>query len=315
MLELSTETAVELVYFAEGAANIVYRILPRPPTPGSSFEAEIGDVDECPPTEISAPLMDPTFLGKLLRLRKDLPFTLPVLESHRQFVDTFPSLISPTHLVEQSLVKVTESLLRHCNDGLRMDESRGARPEKRRGTYLAENEPYGCLMTDMSCTSLEDEAYCGVEFKPKWLIQSPSAPQKARRCRTCALRARNSHNTVQPPDTGRQSSLGFCPLMLVSEDRSMIAQAITNIVRQKRKTASESENQIVRYITDFLHQDPLLRRLRALQLELDPKGIFETDTSSVEFLVGMTLRDCTLFFKVGSHPFWRKFTTSISNSC
>lgn len=42
----------------------------------------------------------------------------------------------------------------------------------------------------------------------------------------------------------------------------------------------------------------LFRMLRDLQVEKDPRGILEVDSSNIDFMTAMALRDCTFFLKV-----------------
>jgi inositol-pentakisphosphate 2-kinase len=153
---------------------------------------------------------------KLLRLRKDLPTTAPCAVAQESWLRLIAPLIDKDQLVVQELVEIPPGFINNLNEELReWERSKRSvrlmelRPAKRHGTYLADDK-HGLLVTDMSNHGITvtadqrplDESDLGfeceevVQFKPKWLAQSPSAPENARRCRTCALRARSNSERV-----------------------------------------------------------------------------------------------------------------------
>lgn len=292
---------VRLEYLAEGAANVVYRILPQNTDPSTAADllSESNDYDsDTPlPTEILPLQLDPFLQGKLIRFRKALPFTAPVAASQDQFENQICPLFQPENLLEATLFHPSRSLLKSCNTNLRLMEEAGTRPLKRHNVYLVENEDHGCLITDMSCSS-HNAMVKSIEFKPKWLIQSPSAPAGARRCRTCALRAMKRAGTEK-----ENSKAAFCPLNLVSIDRTKLSIFVDHILgfspHSNRRVDDESAVREHEILMKFLYKNPLLNKLRTLQLDLDPEGVFKADLLSPKFLAAMTLRDCTLFLKVG----------------
>jgi inositol-pentakisphosphate 2-kinase len=98
---------------------------------------------------------------KLLRLRKDLPTTVPVKLAQVEWQKHIPPLFSHESLVNQSLVELrpgkiiprlnSELVSWEANPALGAHENGflGSRPTKRRGTYLADDD-YGLLVTDMT---------------------------------------------------------------------------------------------------------------------------------------------------------------------
>ena len=68
---------------------------------------------------------------------------------------------------------------------------------------------------------------------------------------------------------------------------------------RRRKEYSEPEKETLGRVRDFLLKDPLLRRLKQLQTNKDPNGVLKANVISPDFLAAMTLRDCTLYLKVG----------------
>ena len=181
-------------------------------------------------------------------------------------------------------------------------ESR-VRAGKRHGTYLETNEPFGVLVTDMTAT-LDGEA---LEFKPKWLAQSPNAPANSIRCRTCALRAMRAStlpstafSASRPglPDTSAPVTpfprpRGWCPLRLLSK-RSNVESTIEDIMRQRHhQLSAQAKERAVKW----LYENTLLQRLKELQTQMDPCGVLGGEIGE-ELLIAMALRDCTLFLKV-----------------
>ncbi|KAL9117312.1 MAG: hypothetical protein Q9187_006153 [Circinaria calcarea] len=293
ILELPPDIRLELL--AEGAANIVYRLIfpPRSPTINSESYSEDEDYgpDTPPPTEIPMLRPDQLIKGKLLRLRKDLLTSTSVFDAQQAFEECIKPRFSKDDLVEQDLIRLPPGLVETCNKELRRTETEMIRPRKRHGVYLSSAEPYGIVVTDMSLNGHED--VLGIEFKPKWLAQSPSAPAGARRCRTCALRMMriaNNRNTGEQVLTLKES---FCPLNLVSLDRAKVAATINDILR-----GSSCSEPLSSRILDFIYQSPLLPSLKEQQVQLDPIGVFAISNDSIDFMTAMTLRDCTLFVKI-----------------
>ena len=288
MVTIGLDDGVQLVYLAEGAANVVYRIrnLSLDPSIYANLNFESFGPNSPPPPEIEPLQMDPRLEGKLVRLRKKASSSTPVAESQKHFESSIKVLFPSENLVQQVLFQPSKNLLKDCNARLREMEKNGARPAKRHGVYLAEDELYGMLVTDMSCS---DDSFKFYEFKPKWLAQSPSAPPDSKRCRTCALRAMK-----------KGSRSGFCPLDLVNKDK--ITTAVCRIIGldpRRLQDYSGSQREMLGRIRDFLRKDPLLRRLRQLQMHKDPNGVLKAKAISPDFLAAMTLRDCTLYLKVG----------------
>ncbi|KAI4205593.1 MAG: hypothetical protein LQ350_000372 [Teloschistes chrysophthalmus] len=292
LLIFDGDTPIEIEYLAEGAANVVFNI--------RSKRIIIQDDDYGQPgtaTKDGIPRIDPRLKGNLLRLRKDLSSVAPVFESHRHFKERIEPLFPAGSLVDQLLCKITPEFVERCNQELRKHEGYPnddylGRPKKRFDVYLAKNEGYATLITHMGY----DEEHAGTEFKPKWLAQSPSAPPDAKRCRTCALRAMRHAEEGMTPES-RRASKDFCPLTLVDDDRVVLSPSLGPILGKCRGAPidiADFELQVLPYF----HKLPLLKLLRDLQIEKDPKGIFETDPSGLDFMTAMALRDCTFFLKI-----------------
>lgn len=309
---------VRLEYLAEGGANIVYRIsLPSQ----DNKELQPSEIpyygsSTPPPTEIEDELamtadMDTDidiFTGKLLRLRKNVGFGLPYREIANDFCTTIRPLFERDELVDQVLVRVPPALIQQCNGKLQDSERIGKRPVFRHGIYLAEDEPLGMLITDMTNSSTSTTTTTGsmaavtiAELKPKWLIQSPSAPENARRCRTCALRDMKEADRVQVATLQKPA---FCPFDLISEKEEGIQRAIQRIF-----SANGSSHQ-TRVIAKALYQHPTLMKLLSLQRLHNEVGLNGPPGDSKVTSLSMTLRDCSIFLKVNDHQ-----TLHNLNSC
>ncbi|TGZ83761.1 hypothetical protein EX30DRAFT_338373 [Ascodesmis nigricans] len=264
---LASSTALEFV--AEGAANILFRCTPPP-----------------------------TSTPSLLRLRKTLPSSQPNLDAFRYLSTTAFPLFPPHLLVATSLIQLPPGLVTRTNGMIRDMEAQGTRLAKREGLMLEEQEEYGLLVADMSPRGPHEVL---IEFKPKWAVQSPSAPAGWKRCRTCALRSMKAAHKGKPtPD-------GFCPLDLSSGEASRIRRAVEKIIPQSPPSAwKRDENhwpadriKLVDVVTDFLHGSELIPVIAALQKRLDPDGPLGS-TMKKEFLDAMTVRDLTIFLRVSA---------------
>ena len=345
--------SIALAFLAEGAANIVYRILPpapllSPTSPSDSSSLDFFSLTTPPPSEVTPPPLAPAppsrYHGLLLRLRKyDPARTTSVLESQKHFTTLIAPLFSPEQVVDSQLVRLPPSLLKGENEALKLMEKEGRRERRRQGVFLDEGEEWGMLVTDMTARStsiasnlepgfllrptglinnafqpaglIEEEA---LEFKPKWLVQSPTAPKGARRCRTCALHALREQSS-QPEGSGnavgatvvRKAEGGasplYCPLKLLSDDRRDVEQAVDGTIAVQvrlsnnapcsRSSAINLSAAARERVIDHLYQNSLLLRLRDLQVEDDPHGVLESEVDE-RLLIAMALRDCTLYLKV-----------------
>jgi inositol-pentakisphosphate 2-kinase len=260
-----------LEYLAEGAANIVYKLRPSH--------------------------------SDLLRLRKTRS-SIPYSEIVHNFETIVAPLFPNDALIHPRLFKLpdAETLISRLNEALREKDADGSRSEMRKGVYLATDEEHGIFIHDMTPRHQKEKF---IEFKPKWLIQSPSAPAEAKRCRTCALREmRRAGNRA----SGRGDT-GFCPLDLLSTTEDMLEDVLRSLVGDDLGLAKAIFKDKVQ---------PLLVRLRTLQIEHNRVGLAglnserisvpshreadrsqESSAASVmlDTLLGMTVRDCSVFIR------------------
>lgn len=273
---LEFPSGAQLAYLAEGGANVIYRIIWAPATATTGRKQR----DVAPSNEqMSIPSV---LRGKLLRLRKETKSGISYQEISRNFDGIIRPLFQPEEVVDQTLVQLPIALVQQCNERLRAAELNGTRPHRRCGVYLSLNEPFGLLVTDM--TTFNDPGMIMAELKPKWLLQSPSAPLDARRCRTCALRDMKNH-------VYGSEDKSFCPLGLVSYKFEHVLRA-TRFVK-----GCQDQDRLAR----FLHRNSTLLKLQAHQKAMCDVGLHGQSARSKEKSLAMTLRDCTMFIKVASH--------------
>ncbi|EXJ82654.1 hypothetical protein A1O3_06467 [Capronia epimyces CBS 606.96] len=288
-----TSATLQLHYLAEGAANIIYSVSVRSP-PGLQHHSHC-----C-----------------ILRLRKDLPFTKPALEVMRDFEERIGPLFGGHEhlLMKQALYPLTPEMVLDANAELREMEtadssgdrvaaegqSKGrVRHHHRRHVYLPayETEQNGILMQNLKEPGVDQL----VEFKPKWLVQSPSAPVDARNCRTCAL---NAMRRKGGKHQGRGDS-GFCPLDLLSgpDEGDVLQQALANVCQP-------AEGGIEEFLVSFRQRvQPALRHLATLQRQYGSVGLDDYRNPAGKNLdLAMALRDCSVFLALHTT------TTSASDS-
>lgn len=277
---LELPPGVQLVYLAEGGANVIYRIIwAAESAPAGTKKKEIV------PSKREQMSIPPELAGKLLRLRKATLSGIPYQEIARNFDYAIRPLFKPEELVDQTLVQLPYGFVEQCNERLRAAEINGIRPRRRQGVYLSLDEPFGLLVTDM--TAFGDPNMEMAEFKPKWLLQSPSAPPGAKRCRTCALRDMKNHAAR---NSCKSEDLSFCPLNLVSDKFEDVRRA-THFINGCQDQAR---------LVQFLYQNSTLQKLYSHQKTMCDVGLHGKHPNSRGKSLAMTLRDCTMFVKVSS---------------
>lgn len=284
---LELPPGVQLVYLAEGGANVVYRFVSAVKSPVVARR----DLEK----QLSPPAFEPTerFTGKLLRLRKDTTANVSYKEIVQNFNTTVRPLFRDDELVDQTLIRLPDGLIHCCNEQLRLAELTEERPKNRHGGYLSLTEPYGLLVTDM--TTFDEPDATLAELKPKWLTQSPSAPATSHRCRTCALREMKNDDARS---LGQKEQRSFCPLDLVSESFDNLFRATEFI-----KGCSDRKR-----LACILFRNPTLQKLLSHQKAYHQVGLHGPPTQSRETSLDMTLRDCTMYIKVRilSNTFYRQ---------
>ena len=311
----------KLSYLAEGAANILYRVQTCPRLPDGFQKAIPTSLSQVPKIELG-----------LLRLRKT-PLNDAEYNDVKAGHDLWRVFIAPhfaeENLVQQGLIELPGAVIGARNAELQGHDRDGTRVGKRSGVYLDARQEVGLLVTDMTIRGgvtgreLWDPRYAeglwALEFKPKWLAQSPSAPKEAKRCRTCALRARRAVeakeadalemkaleqklNPVTPAeilgldmDRDEGQTKSWCPLRLVEEGLQGVRDVLAIVAREQKVNITDAAlDRTAAHLVD----KGILTRLRDAQVKLDPRGIHKTDKLSWDLRSAMTLRDCSLLMKI-----------------
>ncbi|KAH6653876.1 inositol-pentakisphosphate 2-kinase-domain-containing protein [Truncatella angustata] len=245
----------EFEYIAEGRANAVFKVN-------------------------SAPGID-HLAGWLLRVPKQVegatPHSYEELQKYRETV--VEPRVGTKHLVPQLMVSVPAEGTRAMNE---QRELRSRRKEP--SSSIAAG--FAMLIQDMNPRAGHGDL--GLEFKPKWLAQSPIAPGDAVRCRTCAREAWRNH---EKQAEGKSTKTPVCPIGLVDPDPAHVLYTVELLAPDW----SPSEQHRLR---DAFSGSGIFQKLRDLQVRGDPGDTMFTNPQSEGFGLAMTLRDCTCFVRM-----------------
>ncbi|KAK7206670.1 inositol-pentakisphosphate 2-kinase [Myxozyma melibiosi] len=144
-----------------------------------------------------------------------------------------------------------------------------------------------------------------LEFKPKWLAQSRDAPAEWTYCRTCALRRMRAKDAA--------NSYQFCPFDLVSGDRERVSKCVNALlpIEAEERIGQGSRcldvQRLRRVMVDFVLNTGIFERLKMIQEKMDRNGLLgdgndndEKEQDSTDFLIAMTVRDCTAFVRISA---------------
>ncbi|KAK9774304.1 putative Inositol-pentakisphosphate 2-kinase [Seiridium cardinale] len=242
-------------YVAEGRANAVFKVVPRQ---GDDYLA-----------------------GWLLRVPKHVDGALP--HSYEELQQFRERVVAPKvgtkHLVPQLLVRVP------ARATTAMNTERDLR-SRRKEASSSVAEGYAMLIQDMNPLPWREDI--GLEFKPKWLAQSPIAPPDATRCRTCA---REAYRNGEKQAEGKTTKPPVCPLGLVASDSTVVLETI------KLLTPNWSSSEQDRLQRAF-SSSGIFQKLRDLQVQGDSGDTMFTNPQNENFGLAMTLRDCTCFVRM-----------------
>ncbi|GAW11142.1 hypothetical protein ANO14919_004840 [Xylariales sp. No.14919] len=243
---------VKFEYVAEGRANVVFSVWEwkDPTAPKGRFE------------------------GTLLRVPKATLGVTPcdyktLQDFHESQVE---DRVGRQHLVPQFLIRISA-------------EVAGILHKKRNKTDESEiRAGYAMLIQDMSVSP----GYSVLEFKPKWLAQSPIAPSDSRRCRTCA---REAFRNNQKHAKGEAVTMPLCPLGLVHENPAVVVGTV-------KRLAPEWTELDQKRLSDAFERSGILKKLRELQTKGDPDRALLDNPSDPGFGLAMTLRDCSCYVRM-----------------
>ncbi|CAK7264848.1 Inositol-pentakisphosphate 2-kinase [Sporothrix epigloea] len=318
---VSMPSAVRCSFIGEGSANAVFCVTPICDMAGEKSKSSSGRGGAATRGTGSSADAGP-LSTHLLRIPKAGPGVGPdtCLEHHAYYSNILRPLFGAEWLVGQQLIQGVNSSGVHAmlNDMLAdMDRGHRGRPDWV-GTRVAENIDVALLVEDMTAACKEPSYPSStviIQCKPKWLVQSPSAPVGARRCRTCALAAASA---TSPATDGAELKTGHtknsmsyktkpCPLVLVAEPPStsqeevVLESALWDYVCEHLGsavafTSSSPGSPSIKLssgpalslalkrarpaITRWLRTTDFFRRLAAIQADFDPCGALSVDSSA-----------------------------------
>lgn len=332
---------VHVQYLNQGGANVVFQIHKWPPrdvfAPRPAAFAEL--IYPSDPTSQLKTRDRAPFLEQVLRLNKGLHKTLRCDEVVRGFYEDVRPLFCPGEILvheadtpPQSARVVPRSLPNHDLTSFLMEHelialfpsvmrdltAKCSVISKEDGAETLTAKRWGILLPDMSS---KPGSSMTLEIKPKWLLQSPTAPKGAVRCRTCALQSTKA----------KDLATYFCPLrVLAGDQQALYTWLLTKVNQELIDSASIHQSVLSNYtstiamcIAKYLTQGEgagILEHLKLLQSALDPYGVLKrhemelTATFDRNLRLAMTLRDCSVFLNVSytadpEHP--ARLTTKI----
>lgn len=215
------------------------------------------------------------------------PTTYNYLLQQRYYQTVIKPLLD-SHVIHQELViiggsGIVDELNRLLQD---LDHTRKA---KFRGTFVGQSY-WGLLIEDMRPDRKAPPPHSMlVEFKPKWLSQSRSAPANAVRCRQCAV---DLQRLLTKPTGAFSPERRPCPLALVDENAP---RAVSSPFRIAPEIVDLPERDQLKRSLKRILQDPLFDDLRVRQEQLDVTGPLYAHEDDKRFGIAMTIRDCTCF--------------------
>ncbi|PQK12146.1 hypothetical protein BB8028_0003g07640 [Beauveria bassiana] len=262
-------------FVGEGAANAVFEI--KVPQHG---------------------VTDQSFKGLLLRVAKVPALGQPTAYNYlfqQKFYQTTIRPLLGNRAIHQELVILRNTGIVDELNHLLQDLDHTRKP-KFRGSYVGQSD-WGLLIEDMRPDPKAPASRILVEFKPKWLSQSRSAPARAVRCRQCALELQRMLSKVPAaPASGGIAAFAPerkpCPLALVDEEAP---SAVASPFRIAPQLLDAPERENLQTSLERILQDPFLDGLCAQQEELDTTGPLRANPDDEKFGIAMTIRDCTCF--------------------
>ena len=140
---------------------------------------------------------------------------------------------------------------------------------------------------------LDPSACVLVEFKPKWLSQSPSAPKNAIRCRQCAMELR--HLLKDLSWSRARPERKPCPLALLSDS---VPREVGSPFRLAPHLRGQGNDERYKKALMRISKHPAIRELKMQQDLLDERGPLHARPGDADFVLAMTLRDCTCFCQI-----------------
>ncbi|KAF2469319.1 uncharacterized protein BDR25DRAFT_183659, partial [Lindgomyces ingoldianus] len=309
------DNSVTVRYLAEGAANVVFSLIPYDQYAPSSNELPFvfcapGTYTVCPRSDLISKVLRVSKKGEKL-LSCDIIKQGFENQIRPHFQNGFDQHLMNHDLISLDILALTELDIMLARQSQHNTGSRSL-PQRNGITSRILSPHYGILLPNLS--SIPNQSFT-IEIKPKWLAQSPTAPKHSYRCRTCAMRAMVRYKQNK---TGKEYDI--CPLHLVSGNVKYIKRFVHGKYLEAAYSwpepvlAAPDEDELVDTMTDYLATGPghaLLQHLKHLQVSNDPNGVLKLDKTGdsaqrsdiiSQLRLAMTLRDCSLFVSARLGP-------------
>lgn len=238
---------------------------------------------------------------------------MPAYNIYEFYVERIMGEFEEGDILDCWLVSLQLRLVLNLNQQLQTNRERS---ELRRDSTLRLDK-YGLIVTDMSAK--EPFPAMMIEIKPKWLVQSPTAPEDATRCRTCAFKVKKFDKLKEKNPLAQPNRLDlWCPLKLASGHREFVRAVMVQLIHQALNERGASWgchpdvfDRLLDNLTEFFTKGKghrLLTKLSNHQACFDQYGIRELRRNCHTFYAtqedalkccaeSMTLRDCSLFVR------------------
>lgn len=283
-------------FVGEGAANAVFEIkVPHHGLADLNFKGNSSLLS--PPSirdkETTRLTSSTQNKGLLLRVAKVPALGQPTAYNYLFQQKYYQTAIRPllgSHAIHQELVILRNSGIIDELNRLLQDLDHTRKP-KFRGSFVGQSD-WGLLIDDMRPDPKAPVPRILVEFKPKWLSPSRSAPARAVRCRQCALELQRMLSRACTDAGQFAPERKPCPLALVDEEAP---PPVTSPFRIAPQLVDAPEREHLQTSLEHILHDPFLDDLRAQQEELDTTGPLLAKPEDEKFAIAMTIRDCTCF--------------------
>ncbi|ODQ65236.1 hypothetical protein NADFUDRAFT_51831 [Nadsonia fulvescens var. elongata DSM 6958] len=265
-------------YFSQGAANVIFQF-----SNNSGLNTSTTNLE------------DPQLC--LLRLRKKIK-DLPTTVDNWSFIENSVIPLTNGYMASMKLVKIDTELLLALNDKagqssdnfpffeLNISESHGILMQNLRPPHLMAANKNKYLHISTFFSDFLRSAF--IEFKPKWLVQSLSAPSNSRYCRTCAVKQMR----------GKSHQITYCPLQLLKKNAQDVKKLVDRLLGD---TLDEIWHPIIGLcLHKVVMESPVFSIIKSIQ-EMCQKSIVDySDTEDLdnEFGLFMSACDCTLLINI-----------------
>ncbi|KAF6843748.1 inositol-pentakisphosphate 2-kinase [Colletotrichum musicola] len=286
------------LYVNEGAANVVFKAIPGKYEKPNQKDQKDQDA----------------ITRYLIRVPKKARAPNKSVYTAKEQSLLFQKIITPLFqnkkemLLDQKLVKVPDATVTNLATELSsLDRNGLKRPPKFRRDEI---QPSNVIMLVEDMRPRNDDEHT-IEFKPKWLAQSPSAPRDANTCRCCAFASRKYHEAGDSRERKYSPDEYPCPLWLDPDlETPQGKEKIRSTAIQRHMNGDKHHAHLYKLV----QRSGILTDLKRRQIDFDRTGPMKAEAnvhrgegdykaSELDRLgLAMTLRDCSLFVRYREGP-------------